>query len=441
MALGLLAVTTFLLVWHHVRHLSRTPWWLVWLVLMLPGLVVGLWAWLYGEQQPLPALWVVLPFLLSGFFYLLLLGQGGGTLQPPFLHWEPTGLTTAELTHLRQCFPWELYPVQRIDQRDGLILCYGRLRGDPDEVYRLVQAHIQSLLGQRFWLILERNRDEQPLFALVPRPVRVPPPRLASGLGAIGCLGLGLFLSATITAPQLGITEPLGWRYGVGVLAVLAARELGQAWALRSYGVQPAWPWVLPLPVWPGVLGTYTGLSEPLPHRRAAVDRTLAGVGLALGVTLALLLWGLAHSPVQAGGFSPHHSFVLWGLSRWLGAMPLTSAMGLHLHPLAWAGVAGLGVLAVQLTPVGSLDGGRLLHGLVGRRTARQWGWLVKGLVFLLGWQVQPWLRGWAVLLLLIPNSPPLVLNDVTELDARRDGLALLALGLFLAIILPVPIY
>ncbi|MEN9217512.1 MAG: hypothetical protein Q6J33_00730, partial [Gloeomargarita sp. DG_2_bins_126] len=62
-----------------------------------------------------------------------------------------------------------------------------------------------------------------------------------------------------------------------------------------------------------------------------------------------------------------------------------------------------------------------------------------KGLILLLGWQLQPWLRGWGVLLLLVPNSPPLVLNDVTELDPWRDGLGLLALAFFVAIILPLP--
>lgn len=64
---------------------------------------------------------------------------------------------------------------------------------------------------------------------------------------------------------------------------------------------------------------------------------------------------------------------------------------------------------------------------------------MTKALVLLLGWQVQPWLRGWGVLLLFIPTMPPLVLNEVTELDSKRDGLGLLGLGLFLAIILPVP--
>ncbi len=436
--LGVLAVITFLLVWHHVRYLSRTPWWLVWLVLMLPGLVVGLWVWLHGEQQAMPAVLVVVPFLLSGLFYWLLISQGGGV---PYQLWAtlppPLPLTPTEVTHLHECFPWGIYALQRIDQREGVVLCHGRLRVSAAAAYRVVEPKIQTLLGQRFWLILERTADHKPCFMLVPRRL---PPRLAYGwLGGLGSLGLGLFMTLTVTAPHLGITQPLGWRYGVGVLAILWAREVGQQWGLRPHGGGRAWPWVIPFPSWPGVLGTYSGLTEPLPHRQAVVDRTLLGLGLALGVTLMLLLWGLGHSQLAPGGFLPHYSCLVWGLSRWVWGAQLTPAMGLHLHPVAWAGVAGLGLLAIQLTPVGALDGGRLLHALVGRRLTGRWGWVIKALMFLLGWQVQPWLRGWSVLLWLLPNLPPPVLNEVSELDPGRDGLALLALGLFLTIILPVP--
>lgn len=436
MTLGVLALTTFLLVWHHARYLSRTPWWLLWLVLMLPGLVVGVWVWFHGEEQAMPAVLVVMPFLLSGVFYFLLVRQGGGV---PRLLTEtlPAPLTPAEMTHLHQCFPWELYALQRIDQREGVVVCAGRLRGNAATAYRVVAQNIQAQLGQRFWLILAPNADQKPYFALVPR--RMPAPRPDGWVIGVTSLGLGLWITRTVTAPYLGIAQPLGWGYGVGVLAILLAREVGQRWGLRSWGGKSGWPWLIPLPCWPGVLGTYSGITEPLPDRRALVDRTWLGVGLALAVTLGLLLWGLGHSPLTPGGFLPHHSYLLWVVSRWVWGDAMTAGMGLHLHPVAWAGVVGLGLLGIQLTPVGRLDGGCLLHALVGRRGAQRWGWVTKALVLLLGWQVQPWLRGWGVLLLFIPTMPPLVLNEVTELDSQRDGLGLLGLGLFLAIILPAP--
>ncbi len=434
----MLAVTTFLLVWHHVRYVSRTPWWLLWLVLMLPGLVVGLWVWLHGEQTLMPALWVVVPFLLSGLFILLLLRQGGGVSQtlPPWLR-APSPLTPLELSQLRQCFPWEVYPLQRIDQQGEVVFCYGRLRVQAAEAYRVVAAQIQARWGQRFWLFLEPTAGASHRFALVPRRVRSWP--RYGWLGALGFLVLGLGTTMTVTAPYLGITAPLGWRYGLGVLAVLAAREVGQWWGLRAYGIRRGWPWVLPLPVWPGVLGTYGEMPVPLPHRRALVDGAVAGVGLGLGVALALLAWGLRASELAVGGFRPQTSLLVWLMSRWVWGEALSPAMGLQLHPLAWAGVVGLGLLAVQLTPVGSLDGGRLLHGLLGRQAAQRWGWVTKGLILLLGWQVQPWLRLWGVLVWLLPALPPPVLEEVTDLDAGRDGLGVLALALFLAIILPVP--
>jgi hypothetical protein len=52
---------------------------------------------------------------------------------------------------------------------------------------------------------------------------------------------------------------------------------------------------------------------------------------------------------------------------------------------------------------------------------------------------VQPDFLLWAIILLLMPVSDQPALNDVTELDNKRDLLGLFSLSLLLSILLPLP--
>ncbi|MCS7030036.1 MAG: hypothetical protein NZL92_00700 [Gloeomargarita sp. SKYG116] len=433
-ALGLLAMMTFLLVWHYVRPVSRTPWWLLWLVLMLPGLVVGWWVYLYGHQRPLPSVLVAGPFILSGLLYLLLMQQNGrlqsiipSSLTPSL--WQPE-----DLAGLRQCFPSDVYALQRLEPQGDIVICRGRLRMDAAQAYRVVQQQVEARWGQRFWLLLECLSNHQPVFMVIPRQ----PVRPSTSVWFIGTAswGLGIVLLGIMPAPWPKV-EPI--LYTAGMVSILLAREIGQRWVLRRYGVPVAWPWCLPLLFWPGVVGTYSQMQALLPHRQAAVDRTLAGVAGSLAVALPLLAWGLAHSHWASGGLSPEYSLLLWGMCRLVWGREWPLDMGLHLHPLAAAALTGLGLVALQLVPVGRLDGGRLLQGLLGRRAAGMGGWVAKGLLLLVAWRLQPWLWGWAILLCFIPTLPPPVLNDLTEPNHWRDGFAIATWGLALAIILPAP--
>jgi membrane-associated protease RseP (regulator of RpoE activity) len=88
--------------------------------------------------------------------------------------------------------------------------------------------------------------------------------------------------------------------------------------------------------------------------------------------------------------------------------------------------------------PVGQLDGGHIVHAMFGQRSGAAIGQISRLLLLLLSF-AQHHLIFWAILLFVIPASDEPALNDVTELDNRRDLWGLLALGLLLLIILPTP--
>jgi membrane-associated protease RseP (regulator of RpoE activity) len=108
------------------------------------------------------------------------------------------------------------------------------------------------------------------------------------------------------------------------------------------------------------------------------------------------------------------------------------------LHPIAWAGWAGLLVTSLNLIPVGQLDGGHLMNVLLGPRAKTFWPFIVGGLIALgfvwSGWWV------WAGLIFLLGRQYARPLDEITELDPKRRALAWLGLIVFVLVFIPVPL-
>jgi membrane-associated protease RseP (regulator of RpoE activity) len=87
---------------------------------------------------------------------------------------------------------------------------------------------------------------------------------------------------------------------------------------------------------------------------------------------------------------------------------------------------------------VGQLDGGHIVHAMFGQRASMAIGQVARLCMLLLSFLEQGLLL-WAIILFLTPLNDEPALNDVSELDNRRDFLGLLAIGLLLMILLPAP--
>jgi membrane-associated protease RseP (regulator of RpoE activity) len=95
-------------------------------------------------------------------------------------------------------------------------------------------------------------------------------------------------------------------------------------------------------------------------------------------------------------------------------------------------------VTALNLMPVGQLDGGHIVHAMFGQRTAIIIGQISRLLLLLLS-LVQPGFFLWAIILLFMPLIDEPALNDVTELDNKRDILGVVAMAILVVIVLPLP--
>jgi membrane-associated protease RseP (regulator of RpoE activity) len=239
-----------------------------------------------------------------------------------------------------------------------------------------------------------------------------------------------------------------GLPYALALMTILAIHELGHYLTARFYKIRSTLPYFIPVPFFLGTFGAFIQMRSPVPNRKALFDVSIAGPLAGFVVTLPVLMWGLAHSTVvplptqprmlDPNALNPSYSLLLALLSKLALGAQLTANQAIDLHPVALAGFLGLVVTALNLMPVGQLDGGHIVHAMFGQRTAVAIGQIAR--LLLLGLSlVQSGFLLWAIILFFMPIADEPALNDVSELDNGRDILGLLALGLLVLIILPAP--
>lgn len=472
----LLGLFTFSTVQQSVGAITRTPVWLLWLVMMMPALVLAGWAIIQGPEKPMPmgillGLFILCPLLYWG---LVQWGRKPGmpptaAAQAPQVKVEPAPakpplrpIDKEEETALQGCFPWSVYYLQTIEYLPQAMICRGQLRTSPTEAYDTVRDNVRRQFGDRFLVIFQEGMQGKPVFALVPNPKAQvqgrAKPLTRPGL-AVGLLLLTLITTTAAGAGLMGLTKAQGeadpsllWQglpYALALMLILGCHEMGHYLTARRYRMDTTLPYFIPVPFFLGTFGAFIQIRSPLPHRRALFDVGIAGPLAGLVVTVPLLLWGLAQSTVvpmleEGSGLlsfeaiNPTASVLLALMIK----LTLGSQMGLdqavHLHPVAIAGCLGLVVTALNLMPVGQLDGGHIVHAMYGQRVGAIIGQVARLLVLGLAF-VHSELLIWAILLFFIPAVDQPALNDISELDSRRDLLGLIALTLLVLIVLPLP--
>jgi|HubBroStandDraft_3_1064219.scaffolds.fasta_scaffold30710_1 hypothetical protein len=259
--------------------------------------------------------------------------------------------------------------------------------------------------------------------------------------------GLGLLLSPALIAWvwRNPAVLRLGLAFALPALFILLVHELGHYLACRRYRLPSTLPYFLPVPFSFGTFGAFIRIQAPIRSKRELFDVGIAGPLAGFAALLPFLVLGIARSqPVPlriAAGTEllvPGRSLLFELVSRLIhGRLP--DGMVLGLHPYALAACFGLLATAINLIPLGQLDGGHILYAVFGqqqRRLARP-VWVLLALAGFLwfGWVV------WAVLVLFIGLAHPPVVDETTPLDPRRRRLALAALVILVLSFPPRGIY
>lgn len=484
----LLGLATYFIVKRSVAGITQTPVWILWLVMMTPALVWNGWLLVYGASRPMPTALLIVLFAVCMFLYLWLIQLGRPKTKPsgnngsepsaspetasPEAGKTPRPIDKEEEATLRNCFPWSIFYLQNLDFRPQAVICRGQLRSQPDVAYQTIRDNIESKFGDRFLIIFQEDLNGSPFFALVANPQSHPEAKRRNQTLTRPGLALGLVVSTLFTTTLFGAgiagvtpeaveSNPVallnGLPYGLAIMTILGIHEMGHYLTARFYQIRTTLPYFIPVPFFIGTLGAFIQMRSLPPHRKALFDVSIAGPLAGFIVTLPLLIWGLAHSALvplsdksgllNFNALDPSFSLLLALLSKLALGNALTSTQAIDLHPVAVAGYIGLIVTALNLMPVGQLDGGHIVHAMFGQRQATVIGQVARTLLLIAA--LMPWIVGvsiiprdfllWAFLLFLMPIIDEPALNDISELDNRRDLLGLLALGLLIIIILPAP--
>jgi membrane-associated protease RseP (regulator of RpoE activity) len=275
-----------------------------------------------------------------------------------------------------------------------------------------------------------------------------------------------------------------GWPFALSMMGILFAHEMGHYIACRYYKIPATLPFFIPAPdLSPlGTFGAFIAMRGIPKNKRILFDVGVAGPLAGLVIAIPVLLYGLSishvgpvdHPPAGFSGFLEGNS-VFYLFSKFLifgRLLPAPTSMGnlpsftywlqyffsghpipyggsdVQLHSVALAGWGGLLVTALNLVPVGTLDGGHVAYGLFGERARRIFPAMIGLLIAV---SILPvlltssfasfnysWLL-WVLILFWLGNVRATPLDDITELDPPRRALGVVVLIVFILLFTPVP--
>lgn len=375
------------------------------------------------------------------------------------------------------------------------VLFKGNLRAERAEVWKSVQSNIQTMFDGQYtpFMLEEPLSEEGPggdsaidskygprvSFLIVPSDRAGPSPQTAGWQYLLALVLMGLTVGSAV---QLGLVaevsrlppETMTWLrqagevdlpdgvlppglenfdsvayveaalpVTVGVMAASVGHEIGHQIAAFMRKIKIGVPFLIPNSQL-GTFGTLTQIKSTPETRSDLFDVSAAGPVAGCMVALNLFVYGLS---LSVSGDNPDLIPIpstLFNTSLLLGSISQlflhATAKGILVHPYFIAGWCALTTQALNLLPVGSIDGGRMTQSAFGRRVlgATSLGTYI-GLSF--GVIASSLSLPWAIYIVLTQRTPEFApKDDVTPVDDSRATLAFAMIAVAFLILLPGPI-
>jgi membrane-associated protease RseP (regulator of RpoE activity) len=258
--------------------------------------------------------------------------------------------------------------------------------------------------------------------------------------------GIGELTWQALTHPALLMP---GLEFSAALLAILTAHEFGHYFFCRYYGVDATLPFFIPQPpgLLPGTFGAFIRMKSPVPSRRAFFDIGLAGPLAGFIVVIPIAVAGvltLQHGNFTAGdaGGITFNDPLLFRLIARAFRIDLASSVVNSFYLAAWVGLL---VTALNLMPVGQLDGGHGTFAAFGD-FAHHWigrvAFVTMVALSVLGWLWHGSPSGFLYVVLLavmlrVRHPRP---EQMEPLGAARVAIGIITLIVFALCFLPFPI-
>lgn len=381
------------------------------------------------------------------------------------------------------------------EPKEWIVRYRGRLLGE-DTVAAYDQL-TEAVRPYNITPLFRREQGEKQVIFLVPSPA-IP------AVGPRAYINILLFIITVFSVMLTGVDIPAGamptdgsfpwgyalshiftgWPFALSMMGILFAHEMGHYVMCRYYKVPATLPFFIPMPrISPlGTLGAFIMMRGLPKNKRVLFDVGVAGPIAGLIIAIPVLFIGLSLShlgtiepappgmfgflegnsigyllakylafgkllpePVSMNGLSP----TLYWLRFFLSGHPIPfNGTDVMLHNVALAGWAGLLVTALNLVPVGTLDGGHVAYGLFGEKARRIFPIALGTLLILSFLPVLftlslsafnfSWLL-WVFILFWLGNVRTQPLDDITQLDGKRRALGFLMLLVFVFLFTPIP--
>jgi membrane-associated protease RseP (regulator of RpoE activity) len=232
-----------------------------------------------------------------------------------------------------------------------------------------------------------------------------------------------------------------GFPFAATLLSILLTHEMAHYLASVRHGVQVTLPFFIPAPSFIGTFGAFIRTRSPILNKRALFDigvsGPLAGFVVAIGAVWVGLHLSKVIETMPPEGISLGSS-LLFSFLSWMVVGTLPEHSDILLHPVAFAGWIGLFITAMNLLPIGQLDGGHIAYAVFGQKHRLISKLAVVSLVGfgLLGW---PGWFVWAGLTFILGLGHPPMVDEAVPLDPVRRKIGWFALAVLLLTFIPIP--
>jgi membrane-associated protease RseP (regulator of RpoE activity) len=253
-----------------------------------------------------------------------------------------------------------------------------------------------------------------------------------------------IYVGALLSAPYFGLSN--SWElylygfvyFSFPLLVILGSHELGHYFVAKKNGVAASLPFFIPLPVPPlGTMGAFISLRDPLPDRKTLIKIGAAGplvgffVSIVVGIIGASL--GSIQRPVVITNSQITTLIYLPVIYYIFPAIHISNSI----HPVAFAAWVGFLVTAINLFPIGQLDGGHVARGLLGKN-AKYLSYAFIVILVVLGIYYFSWILFAIIIIILGLNHPP-PLNDISRPGRKEIMVGVIAIALVAICFSPVP--